>query len=302
MDLIALLDEFRDVYLPARNFAELTCTNYIRAVRLFLRWLDARGIERIDRVDLPMLNAYLAHLDGRGLAGTTRRQYAYGLKMWFCYLADHNHIAHNPAEHLRPPLTEQRDPRFLNEREIAALREALRYGAPRSQQVRDAAIVELLLQTGLRLSELCRLTMRDVELPRRASAEWEDAGELWIRQGKGRKDRRVKLNYKACAVLVAYKEVRPVSAKSPALFLNKYQKPLTPRAVQKLIEKYLDGAGIAGASVHSLRHTFGTQHALKGTQPRSIQEMMGHKSIATTGRYISLVEEQMARDVQRNAL
>jgi site-specific recombinase XerD len=86
------------------------------------------------------------------------------------------------------------------------------------------------------------------------------------------------------------------------VFTNRFGKPLGPRGVQKLIKKYLDRAGIRGASVHSLRHTFGAQHAARGTSLKTIQEAMGHQDIRTTSLYLSLAQHTMQAELQAHVL
>ncbi len=111
------------------------------------------------------------------------------------------------------------------------------------------------------------------------------------------------LNYKACRAIKAYLAVRPEPAiKTDRLFLSKFKTPITPRGIEWLVHKYLDEAGIQGAKVHTLRHTFGTHQVKMKTSLRTVQEMMGHESIATTGRYVGLARDLMDEEIQRNAL
>ena len=86
------------------------------------------------------------------------------------------------------------------------------------------------------------------------------------------------------------------------VFANRFGEPLGPRGVQKLTKKYLDEAEVRRASVHSLRHTFATQHVARGTSLKTIQEAMGHKDIRTTSLYVSLAQEVMRKELQENAL
>jgi site-specific recombinase XerD len=130
-------------------------------------------------------------------------------------------------------------------------------------------------------------------------------GNLRIARGKGRKQRELPLNYWACRALKAYLAVRPgarAAASTAPLFLNKYGTALSPRPIQKMLEKYLAEAGIEGASPHALRHTFATHMVKSGAQLRSVQEMLGHTDLKTTSIYVSLAREQMEKDVQRHAL
>src|SRR3990170_3102975 len=111
----------------------------------------------------------------------------------------------------------------------------------------------------------------------------------------------VTLNWKACKALKSYLAIRPDGSDS-ALFMSKFREPLGPRAVQDLVRKYLREAAIENATVHTLRHTFGTHQVRKGTKIRVVQEAMGHADLKTTSVYVHLAREQMDEQLQANAL
>jgi site-specific recombinase XerD len=161
---------------------------------------------------------------------------------------------------LVPPAREHKEPRVLTTREYQALLRAC------SHDIRDAAIIELLLQTGIRLSELARLTLDDVDLRKRVSRDPTNVGTLFV-HGKGRKERTITLNYKACKALKAWLKIRP-NVDSNSLFVSKFLEPMSPRAYEYIVKKYLKETGTKGACVHTLRHTFATpprgqRHKLK---------------------------------------
>ncbi len=115
------------------------------------------------------------------------------------------------------------------------------------------------------------------------------------------KDQRVPLNRHARGALRTYLAVW-LEAETPDLFVSKYRKPLSARAVEHLFHKYLTLAWIEDASPHTLRHTMATHMIKSGATLRSVQEMLGHANIQTTNRYVSLAEEQLHKDVQEHAL
>ena len=240
------------------------------------------------------LQGFLAHLDERGLSGVTRRRKVSSMKALFGFLVDAEWVPHNPTRQLVPPEREYKEPRFLTSQEYRALLRAC------AHETRDAAIIELILQTGIRLSEVARLTTDDIELPPRINRDPENTGSIHIR-GKGRKERTLPLNYKACRALKAWLGIRP-EIEEPTLFVTKFREPMGPRAIQNVVEKYLDEAGIPNASVHALRHTFATHHVAKGTDLRSVQEALGHADLKTTSIYVSMAKEAMKRDMQDHAL
>jgi len=111
----------------------------------------------------------------------------------------------------------------------------------------------------------------------------------------------VTLNWKACQAIAAYLAERPATD-CPSLFLSKSGSALSGRAIQRIVKKYMSKAGIKHASVHTLRHTFATHMVRKGTNLRVVQEALGHTSLQTTSRYISLARELMDEQLQANAL
>ena len=151
------------------------------------------------------------------------------------------------------------------------------------------------------MSELTRLTLNDIELPARIKKEPDAVGLLRARGVKGRKDRNLPLNYKVCKALKAYLKIRP-KVDNKSLFISKFREPLGPRGVQKAVQKHIEEAGIDGASVHSLRHMFGTHHVAKGTSLRTVQEALGHQDLKTTSVYVSLAREVMNKELQERAL
>ncbi len=289
------LDTYQSVYMASRNFAKRTRLEYTSDLEDLLEFLKTAGVTRLDQVTMPMLERYLADLDNRGQAGSTRRRKASSVRSFFSFLYRDGRLENNVALRLIPPRSEQKQPRVLTEQEYKRLLRAC------AHETRDAAIIELLLQTGIRLSELTGLTVNDIDLPARIKRDPNTVGLLHVRGGKGRKDRTLPLNYKACRGLRAYLGIRP-QVEYHNLFINKFREPLGQRGVQKVVWKYLDEASIQGASVHSLRHTFGTHHVAKGTSLRTVQEALGHQDLKTTSVYVSLAREVMNKELQEHAL
>ena len=288
------LVQYEKVYMPSRNWAARTRVDYAIDITDVIGFLGERGQTRPVEVSLNDLEAYLAELDHRGYAGTSRRRKTYAIKSFFSFLEQYGYVDKDAATRLIPPKVEEREPRVLSEREYQALLRAC------SHEVRDAAVIELLLQTGIRLSELAKLTLDDVELPARISRDPVNTGRVHV-TGKGGKTRGIPLNYKACRALRAWLKTRP-QVDHGQLFVTKFLTPMSPRAFQYLVKKYLDEAGINGASVHTLRHTFATHHVAKGTDLRTVQEALGHKDLKTTSIYVQLARDVMRREMQEHAL
>jgi site-specific recombinase XerD len=287
------LVDYQRTYMALRNFAEATRRGYASDLSFFIRYLtDTASISTVGEVKRTHLHDYFAELDRRGQAGATRARKLAAIKSFFTYLEDAGIIDRNPAKGIARPKQDVRQPRVLTEQEYEALRQAC------NGHVRDAALMELFLQTGLRLSEVASLTRGDLQLPIKPNEGCIGAVTV---TGKGRKRRTVSLNSKACEALRAYLDGR-LAAKSSRLFLSKGGGGLTSRAIQRTIKKYMSKAGITDASVHTLRHTFVTHMVRKGTNLRVVQEALGHTSLQTTSVYVSLARELMDQQLQANAL
>ncbi len=288
------IELFETVYMASRNLAERTRVEYKTDVTQLAKFLKTQGVTQAEKIGLSHLQAFLAHLDTKGLTGVTRRRKTASIKALFGFLTTSSLIGHNPTRELIPPEREYKEPRFLTTQEYRALLRAC------AHETRDAAIIELILQTGIRLSEVTRLTTHDIEFPPRINRDPANTGSIFI-QGKGRKQRTLPLNYKACRALKAWLAIRP-DIPDAALFVTKFRESMGPRAIQRVVKKYLDEAGIQNASCHSLRHSFATHHVAKGTSLRTIQEALGHTDLKTTSIYVSMAKEAMKRDLQDHAL
>jgi site-specific recombinase XerD len=292
--LTEALDLFVTVGMPARNLAERTRQEYTHDLADLLAFLAGRGLTTVVEVGLPDLEAYQAEMDRRGYKAATRERKTYAIKTFFKWLHRQGMVASNVASQLIPPRAAKTEPRYLSKSEYQALLRAC------SHQPRDAAIIELYLQTGMRLSELPRLTLADVELPKRISRDPDNMG--WVRvTRKGGKTEEIPLNYKACQALKAWLKVRP-QVDHDGLFVSKFKTKMTPRAIQYMVRKYLREAGIQGASVHTLRHTMATHHVAAGTDLKTVQETLGHADLSTTAIYVSLAKKAQRKALQENAL
>lgn len=288
------LELFETFYMASRNLAPRTRVEYRTDIVQLIDFLNGNGGPGPAEIGLSHLQAFLAHLDTRGLSGVTRRRKTASIKAFFAYLVSVNLIPRNLAQQLIPPEREYKEPRFLTIQEYQALLRAC------AHETRDAAIIELILQTGIRLSEVARLKIHDIELPLRINRDPANTGSLYV-QGKGRKNRTLPINYKAGRALKAWLAVRP-DVDHLTLFITKFQEPMGPRAIERAVEKYVKAAGLHHVSVHTLRHTFATQHVAHGTNLRTIQEALGHADLKTTSIYVSTAKEAMKRELQHNAL
>jgi integrase/recombinase XerD len=279
------LDEFKKVYMPARNLAARTREEYSNDLKDFLDFLKKSGATRAGEMSTLYVDRYLAKLDELGYSGSTRKRKAITFRSFLSFLYRNSYICHDISQHIILPFPEHPVPRILTHAEYQKLLQVC------SNNVRDTAIITLLLQTGIRLSELTRLFISDVHIPE----------SVTIAGSNSRKGRTIPLNSKACESLEAYFLFRQAS-EYITVFLSSFGKPLGDRGVQKIIMDYYHQAKIIGASVHTLRHTFAVQHIAKGTSLKTIQEVLGHQDIRTTETYIPLAKELAQKEMEENRL
>ena len=288
-------EDYKTVYMPYRNFAERTRVEYQNDIEDLILFLGHLGIKVVKALELPQLERYLAELENRGFADSTRKRKVIFIRSFLTFLYQDQYINLNLAKRVIPPFVDSQTPRFLTKAEYQRLLELAR------SNPRDLAIIQLLLQTGIKLSELTRLTINDVELPVVLENESNETGYLRLSGGERQRPRIIPLNYKACITLHAYLKIRSESS-SVALFINRFGKHLTARGVEKVIHKYLTKSRIANANVQSLRYTFGVHHIKKGTSTKTIQETLGFKDPRSTARYLSLAQKLISRELQSNTL
>lgn len=284
---------YRVEHFATRNFADRTRRDYALDIADLIAHLAGKKVTTVQAVTLRHLEGYLGELDRLGRAGSSRRRKVSSIRSFFLFLLRQKIILIDPTLDLRLPMKEQKQPRVLSEGEYKRLREAAQYDP------RDLAIIEVFLQTGMRLTELSRLKLMDIDVPQGRISK-EMFGSVTI-HGKGRKTRTVTLNWKACRAIRSYLAVRP-RTDSPSLFITKFRAGIGPRSIENVIAKYLAEAGISGASVHTLRHTMATHMVKNGTKLDVVRQALGHTSLKTTGLYVDLAREVMDEEMQRNAL
>jgi integrase/recombinase XerC len=236
-----------------------------------------------------LLRAYTAWLSEQGYAKTTVARRLAALRSWCRFLCRRGVLTANPAAALRGPRQDKKLPHFLSEADLARLLEAPPAETPLG--LRDRAILETLYSAGLRVSELTGLDAADVDL---------DSGLATVR-GKGKKERLALLGPQALEALKRWLAVRDTLGGAgaarkgqAAVFLNKNGTRLTARSVGRLLEKYLARAGLdPRTSPHSLRHSFATHLLDRGADVRSVQELLGHRSLSTTQIYTHVTTHRL---------
>jgi len=284
-----------------KNAAPATIKAYLSDLGRFEKFLAERqgtGPEPLldpKRVDRKILRAFVSELHRDHQAASIERALA-GLRTFFRFCQREGAIAANPAALIPTPKKKMRLPVVLSPDEVNALiaepakeKEKRKLDKKKTRKTdpimmrRDTAILELFYASGLRLSELTGLNLADVDLEER----------LVRVMGKGSKERVVPFHDRAKQTLLEYLPDRATLLKgrgdpktAPALFLSQQGRRISPRQVQKLLDRYvLTGKFGRKLSPHKLRHTFATHLLESDMDIRSIQELLGHESLSTTQRY-----------------
>ena len=273
-------------HLEGRGYSPHTVRTARVHLRLFLVWCEERGLRRPEEIDLAVLERYqrslFHHRTEEGARLSFRSQYDRlgGVRRFFRFLRRSGAISTNPADLLEPPRVERRLPEGVLTAEEA---ESVLAQPDLSnwQGLRDRSMLELFYATGIRRQELIDLAVFDLDLSART---------LTVRQGKGKKDRRVPVSERAVAWVAKYlEEVRPRLAR-PAddgtLFLTKQRSGFSPARMTRLVRRYIEAAGVTKpGSCHVFRHTLATLMLDGGADLRHVQEMLGHADISTTQIY-----------------
>ncbi|PKN35094.1 MAG: tyrosine recombinase [Deltaproteobacteria bacterium HGW-Deltaproteobacteria-19] len=272
-----------------RNLSPQTIRAYMADLRQFRGFLAqgsagrTGGGDLLERADSLALRSYLADLYRKKLRKTSIGRKLASLKTFYAFLLREGRIRSNPAELIQTPKAETYVPKVLSVDDVFALLGDLFEEGPAGR--RDRAILELFYGSGVRLSELAGLNVADVDL---------DGGLVKVR-GKGARERLVPMGPPCREALVHWIEERPAliregrtGAENP-LFLNRSGERLSGRSVARLLDGYVRKSGIGRKiSPHALRHSFATHLLDSGADLRSIQEMLGHKSLSTTQKYTAV--------------
>jgi len=242
-------------------------------------------------VDALRIRGFLAHLFEKEQKKTSIARKLAAVRAFFKFLSRERVLAENPAATVSTPKVPHTLPRIMTEEEMNDFLDRIAQGAQTGDPalVRDRAILELLYASGLRVSELVGLDLRHVNF---------GDGMVLVR-GKGNKERIVPFGSKAREAILAYLPVREKvlhenKTHAPALFLNARSGRLTTRSVDRLLKKYVRRLSPnMKVSPHSFRHAFASHLLAEGADLRAIQEMLGHKSLATTQKYTQVSIKQL---------
>jgi integrase/recombinase XerC len=278
------LDRFVDHLKIVKMMSPHTVKSYSSDLVQFFEFAEEAG----GNIDYQMIRRFLARLQKEGAAKSTMERKLASLRSFFRFMVKKGMAENDPTIGVPTPKKEKKLPKFLREEQVDLLMNCPDCSKP--EGLRDRAIMELLYATGLRVSELVSLKASDL-----------DAGEMEFRvMGKGSKERVVLLGRAAREALDDYLNLGrgelAIKAKthSPALFLNYRGGPLTDRSVRRVIDRYIEEVSESlKVSPHTFRHSFATHLLSNGADLRSVQELLGHSSVATTQIYTHVTRERL---------
>jgi integrase/recombinase XerC len=268
-----------------RRLSVHTLSAYGRDLTALRDWCDRNGIQDWVQLDHQHIRSFAAASHARGLQGRSIQRRLAALRTFFGFLLREGALVRNPALEVRAPKAVRRLPHTLDVDQMAEL---LAHKPNGALEVRDLALMELFYSSGLRLAELTGLKLRDLDLK---------TGQVRV-LGKGSKERTVPVGVPAVRAVEAWlAKARPhliTGDSGQAMFLGERGKRIDPRVVRRVVHRSLrltDGAPDLGP--HGLRHAMATHLLEGGADLRSVQEMLGHASLATTQIYTHVTNERL---------
>ncbi len=271
---------FTDAHTQFKNFLKeqkhsgSTIVAYGKDIEQLISFLEGIKKSRIHEVTKEDIEAFLAKMQKEGYTPKSISRKINSTRTFYRFLKINEYITDDPSLLVDHPRTQLAPPRILTPTEYRALRDAAR------NDLRMFAIIELLLQTGIRIGELADLRLSDVDKETIRIKAYEKHGE-----------RSVPINKRAKDALDEYLKIRPKASDSH-IFITKSGKPFLVRNIRTSMERYFRLAEIKNAKVNDLRHTFVAHHLKEGASLVLISKILGHKRVSTTQRYLDYIGER----------
>ncbi|MDK2820054.1 MAG: integrase/recombinase XerD [Clostridia bacterium] len=281
-----LLDEYLYYLVVERGLAENTLQSYSTGLEQYIKYLKEAGVNSFNEVSRGLIVAYMVKMQQKGKSPATICQHLAALKSFHQFLLREKLVDNDPTANMESPRQSKKLPQILTVDEVEKLLAQPRLDTPAG--LRDKAMLELLYATGLRVSELIKLTVDQVNLE----------GEFIRCMGKGSKERIVPMGQVACFYVRTYIEKgrgKLIKEKTePALFVNQHGRSISRQGCWKIIKAYARAANLKkDITPHTLRHSFATHLLENGADLRSVQELLGHADIGTTQIYTHLTKKKI---------
>ncbi|WP_208559946.1 tyrosine recombinase XerC [Marinilactibacillus kalidii] len=289
-----LVELFMNHLIHERHYSALTKKAYLEDIEAFVGFLKETGDEDLLTVTLPDARVYLGYLNDREYSRTSISRKISSLRAFYQFLLNNELASDNPFSYLNMKKKGLRLPTFFYNQEMEKLFEAAIGEKP--LDYRNVALLEVLYGTGIRVSECVGLKIEDVDF---------DMGVMLV-LGKGNKERYVPFGHYASVALQEYIEVTRQNLMSkygkdhPYLFINHHGEQITQAGVQYTLNQILKKSTLtSNISPHMLRHTFATHLLDNGADMRTVQELLGHKSLSSTQIYAHVTKEHLQADYRK---
>ena len=273
VDLIQIKEYFLKSILDQKNYSKKTFENYDRDINKFFRFLKEYKINDIKKITKETIRLYFLKQKNNNISNRTLGRYYSSLNSFFIYSIEHEYIESNPLKFIDYPKYTKKVPEYIYESQLEKLLNE-KTSENIEIELRNKLIINLLLDTGVRVSELVNIKVFDIDIEERIIKVF----------GKGSKERFVFFTSKTKEILVTYLSKRNEKAIVDNLLINYKGEKLTERSVQKIIKLVGEKIGL-DIHPHLLRHTFATDLLNKGADIRMIQELLGHENLDTTQIY-----------------
>ena len=274
------------------NYSDLTINGYDYEITKFLDYLNDNHLD-YKKINLDMIRNYLKYLDSLKYKKNSISKNLSSLRSYYKFLTEEKVVLNNPFKNISNPKKDKKLPDFLNYEEINKLFDSADTTTPLG--LRNRCILELLYDTGIRVSELVNLKINDIEFDKK----------IINILGKGKKERIVYYGDYLQEVLDKYindsRKYLLNNKLSEYLILNNNGSKITTRGVEYIIDKMVNEAAIKHKiSPHVLRHTFATHMLNGGADIKSIQQLLGHESLSTTGIYTHITNDVLRQEYLKN--
>lgn len=275
--MLQRINEFVDYLTNVKRASKNTIASYKRDLVKLNNYLTDSGCNEISQITNTNLNSYVLMIEKQGMSTATVSRNIASIKAFFLYLLKQGVIKDDPSDMLKPPKIEKKAPMVLTVEEVNLLLEQPNGTTPK--EIRDKAMLEMLYATGIRVSELINLKVKDVNLSMN-----------FLQCHDNNKDRVIPFTNETKEALENYlKNAREVMCKEDQeiLFTNCQGSPMTRQGFWKIIKYYSAKAGIKkDITPHTIRHSFAMHLVNNGADLKSVQEMLGHSDISTTQIYM----------------
>ena len=271
--------------LRTQGKSEATVVAYNKDIDQILSFLSEKGVSEVEGMKIEHLSSFMRSLEEKNYTPKSISRKTNATRTFIKYLAREGHLKEDISSQLKHPKFETNAPRILSKMEYRSLRDVAR------DDIRSHTMIELLLQTGVTISELAGIRMEDLNIK-------GETGSLFIPKRNNKVERTIPLNKASVEAINKYIEKgRPkVDGSSKDLFITKTGKTLLIRNIRSTIDRFFRIAGVEKAKVNDLRHTFVAHHLENGVSISYLAKVSGHKRESTTEKYMEYINKPEKMD------